>query len=96
MRLQLFAPFIRHLVQPGVHPFQTLKLRQQLCGAFGSNTGDTRHFRAADPRQPPVIRQLLRRYAKLAGNERRVQPAFLKIVANTDSGGEQLAVAFVG
>ena len=95
MRLQLLAPLFRYLIQTGVNPFQTLKIGQQLRGALRPNTGDTRNLRAADACQPPVIRQLLRRDAELAGNKRRVQPAFLKIVANADSRGEQLAVAFV-
>ncbi len=96
MRGQLFAPLLRDLGQTGVQPLQVLKLVQQLGGAFGSNARHARHLRAADPRQPPVIRQLLRGDAELAGDEGGVQPALLKVVADADGGRQQLAVAFVG
>ena len=39
MGLQLLTPFFRNFIEPGVDPFQVLKIRQQLCGAFRPNTG---------------------------------------------------------
>ncbi len=53
-------------------------------------------FELLIPGQPPVIRQLLRGDAELAGMKGASKPALLKVVADADGGRQQLAVAFVG